>query len=26
MYFYDPAGLKAQSPERHAWMAANLPR
>jgi hypothetical protein len=26
MYFYDPAGLKAQSPERYAWMAANLPR
>jgi hypothetical protein len=26
MYFYDPAGLKAQSPERYAWMAANLPK
>jgi hypothetical protein len=26
MYFYDPAGLNAQSPERHVWMAANLPR
>jgi hypothetical protein len=26
MYFYDPAGLRAQSPERHAWMAANLPK
>jgi len=26
MYFYDPSGLKAQSPERYEWMAANLAR
>jgi hypothetical protein len=26
MYFYDGAGLQAQSPERFGWMAANLPR
>jgi len=26
MYFYDPSGLKAQSPERYGWMAANLPK
>jgi hypothetical protein len=25
-YFYDPSGLKAQSPERYDWMAANLPK
>ncbi|HWC30198.1 MAG TPA: hypothetical protein VG845_08965 [Dehalococcoidia bacterium] len=26
IYFADPAGLRAQSPERYAWMAANLPK
>jgi len=26
MYFNDPSGLRAQSPERFAWMAANLPK
>jgi len=26
MYYYDPAGLKTSSPDRHDWFAANLPR
>jgi hypothetical protein len=26
MYYADPEGLQAASPERHGWMAENLPR
>ena len=26
MYYADPEGLRAASPQRHGWMAANLPR